>query len=117
MKAIFCLGAMDIHELREWTKESIMAEEEREEFWVTKELILSNHDFQDFSNDFFKDQPWISTESGGYTQFGEVRCIRVINGDTGQVVLVNSGGYRYPRYTGLMPTLELIDHCLERETV
>ncbi len=68
---------------------------------VTKEVTLTNDEFQQFASDLLQDQPWISPEDGGSNKKGGVRCIRVTNKETGERVLVNSEGYQYPRYTAL----------------
>lgn len=64
-------------------------------------MILKDEEFRDFAQDFLKDQPWITAEDGGMDQEGKIRCIRVVNIDTGEKVLINTEGYDYPRYTGL----------------
>jgi len=67
---------------------------------VIKEVVLNQFDFKIFCNNFFKDRPWISPEDGGKTIKG-VRCIRVINEQTDEKILVNNEGYSYPRYTAI----------------
>ena len=62
---------------------------------------FEDDEFQYFTNDFFNDQAWITKEDGGVNEQREVRCIRVINQDTGEKVLVNNEGYIYPRYTAI----------------
>lgn len=64
-------------------------------------MILKDVDFRDFAGDFLKDQDWITPEDGGRDQEGRVKCIRVVNIETRERVLVNTEGYDYPRYTGL----------------
>ena len=68
---------------------------------VTKEVELSDSEFQRFADDLLEDQPWIGKTDGGMTPAGEFRCIRVRNADSGDRILVNSEGYDYPRYTGI----------------
>ncbi|AEE92530.1 conserved protein of unknown function [Tepidanaerobacter acetatoxydans Re1] len=94
-KAFFGRKVADLEELKALTGEASSA------YQVTKEVLLSSKEFEQFASDFFQDQPWISPEDGGINEKREVRCIRVINKETGERVLVNSEGYNYPRYTAL----------------
>ncbi|QSX09550.1 hypothetical protein J0B03_05665 [Alkalibacter rhizosphaerae] len=68
---------------------------------VTKEIWMDNEEFKSFAQDFFEYQPWIEKSDGGSNEKGEIRCIRVINTETGQRVLVNSEGYGYCRYVAI----------------
>jgi len=47
-------------------------------------VILKDAEFKEFAQDFLKDQLWITAEDGGINQNGEVRCIRVVNIETGE---------------------------------
>jgi hypothetical protein len=101
MKALFGRKICDLEELRGLTHQSIKDGKKGQPYTITREVILKDKDFRDFANDFLKDQSWISPEDGGMNEEGEIRCIRVVNIDTGEKVLVNTEGYDYPRYTGL----------------
>jgi hypothetical protein len=68
---------------------------------VTKEVFLNNEEFNEFTQDLFKEQPWIERSDGGSNKKGETRCIRVINTETDERVLINSEGYDYCRYTAI----------------
>ena len=68
---------------------------------MIKEVLLESDEFHFFAEDFFNDQAWITKEDGGVNEQREIRCIRVINQDTGEKVLVNNEGYTYPRYTAI----------------
>jgi hypothetical protein len=68
---------------------------------VTREVELTNEEFTEFGNWLLKEQPWIAGEDGGTNNKGELRCIRVINKESGERVLVDSEGYNYPRYTAI----------------
>jgi len=94
-KAFFGRKVADLKELKALTGEASSA------YQVTKEVLLSSEEFEQFASDFFQDQPWICPEDGGVNESGEAKCIRVINKETGERVLVNSEGYNYPRYTAL----------------
>jgi hypothetical protein len=83
------------------TERAIAAGEIGETYTVTREVKLSGEEYGKFARDFFEDQPWIGLEDGGVNKKREIRCIRVINQETGEKVLVNSEGYTYPRYTAL----------------
>ena len=101
MKALFGRKISNLEELKELTERAIAAGEIGEAYTVTREVKLSGQEFDKFAGDFFEDQPWISPEDGGVNKNREIRCIRVINRETGERVLVNSEGYTYPRYTAL----------------
>ena len=101
MKALFGRKVCDLVELKEITHQAIKEGKKGQPYIITREVILKDADFRDFAQDFFKDQPWITIEDGGVSSEGEIRCIRVMNIDTGERVLVNTEGYGYPRYTGL----------------
>ena len=100
MKALFGRKVCDLVELKNSpTKPS--KRKERAAIHHHREVILKDAEFRDFAQDFLKDQPWITAEDGGMDQEGKIRCIRVVNIDTGEKVLINTEGYDYPRYTGL----------------
>ena len=101
MKAIFGRKVSNLAELKEITEGALKQGQRGESYCVTKEVLLEDNDFHSFANDFFNDQPWITKEDGGVNQEREVRCIRVINVNTGEKVLVNTEGYTYPRYTAI----------------
>ena len=65
------------------------------------DFVAKTDDFKAFAEDFFNEQPWIDKSDGGSNENGEIRCIRVINTDTGERVLINSEGYSWCRYTAL----------------
>ena len=101
MKALFGRKMVDIEELRDATRNAKKEGFIGSAYKVTKDVALSDNDFKEFTKDFLKDQPWIDTDDGGSNLSGEIRCIRVINLLTGEMVLVNSEGYNYPRYTAI----------------
>ncbi|NDL68599.1 hypothetical protein GXN74_12710 [Clostridiales bacterium F-3ap] len=101
MKALFGRKVRDLVELKELTHQAIKEGKKGQSYIITKEVILKDDEFRDFAQDFLKDQPWISHEDGGMDQDGKIRCIRVVNIDSGEKVLVNTENYDYPRYTGL----------------
>ncbi|MDG5789348.1 hypothetical protein QA612_17955 [Evansella sp. AB-P1] len=71
---------------------------EIEKYCVVKEVLLENDVFYHFSENLLEDQDWITDATCGWTVEGEFRCIRVINKETGERVLVNSNGTSYARY-------------------
>ena len=101
MKALFGRKVCDLVELKELTHQAIKEGQKGQPYTITREVILKDEEFRDFAQDFLKDQPWITAEDGGMDQEGKIRCIRVVNIDTGEKVLINTEGYDYPRYTGL----------------
>ncbi|MEC1719086.1 DUF6329 domain-containing protein [Schinkia azotoformans] len=101
MKALFGRKVSNLKELKEITEEAVRKGQQGQSYCVTKEVVLEDSEFHSFASDFFNDQPWITEEDGGVNENREVRCIRVINKDTGEKVLVNSEGYSYPRYTAI----------------
>ncbi len=102
MRALFGRKVCDLEELKGLTHQAIKDGRKGQPYIITREVILKDVDFRDFAEDFLKNQDWITPEDGGMDQEGRVRCIRVSNIDTGENVLVNTEGYDYPRYTGLM---------------
>ncbi|QGG47296.1 DUF6329 domain-containing protein [Heliorestis convoluta] len=111
MKAIFYRKISDLNELKKLTEATLKYAQKGQPYIVTTEVILNNEDFQAFASDFLADHPWITKETGGVTPQGEERCIRVINEQSGQTVLVNSEGHNYARYT----SLEIPDEQFERK--
>lgn len=101
MKALFGRKISNLVELKEITEEAMKQGQRGQTYIVTKEVELEDNDFHNFAKDFFNDQPWITEEDGGVNSNREACCIRVINKDTGEKVLVNSEGYSYPRYTAI----------------
>lgn len=100
-KALFGRKVSNLAELKEITESAIKQGQRGQTYTVTKEVELEDKDFHNFASDFFNDQPWITREDGGLNENREVRCIRVINKETGETVLVNNEGYSYPRYTAI----------------
>ena len=100
-KALFARKIADMEALKELTRTALEDGKTGSFYQVTKEVRLTGEEFQQFASDFLQDQPWITREDGGVNTKKEIRCIRVINKDTGERVLVNSEGYDYPRYTAL----------------
>ena len=101
MRAIFGRKVSDLAELKELTEQAVKSGQQGQKYIVTKEVVLEKEDFFHFANDFFNDQSWITKEDGGVNEQREVHCIRVINQDTGEKVLVNNEGYTYPRYSAI----------------
>ncbi|TYS69724.1 hypothetical protein FZC76_05670 [Sutcliffiella horikoshii] len=101
MKVLFGRKVSSLAELKEITEEAMKQGQRGQTYIVTKEVELEDRDFHNFASDFFNDQPWITREDGGVNTNREARCIRVINKETGETVLVNSEGYSYPRYTAI----------------
>ena len=96
MKALFGRKISDIDELIELTDLAINDGFSPENYVVTKEVILNDSKFKEFTADLLKDQPWITKDDGGPNENGELRCIRVINQSTGEKLLINSEGFDYP---------------------
>lgn len=101
MKAIFGRKICNLTELKELTEQAVMNGQQGQSYFVTKEVLLEEDDFHRFANDFFNDQAWITKEDGGVNAQREVRCIRVINQDTGEKLLINNEGYFYARYVAI----------------
>ena len=100
-RAFFGRKIADLEALKELTQTALSEGQIGSAYQVTKEVLLSSKEFEQFASNFFDDQPWISPKDGGINESGEDKCIRVINKETGERVLVNSEGYSYPRYTVL----------------
>lgn len=101
MRALFGRKINDLEELKELINRANKEGKKGQPYIITREVILKDVDFRDFAENFLKDQDWITPEDGGMDQEGKIKCIRVINIETGEKVLVNTEGYNYPRYTGL----------------
>lgn len=100
MKALFGRKLSGLGELKELTEQALREGKTGSTYTVAKEVSLSPEDFKAFSNDFFKDWPWLTKEDGGPSKEG-LRCTRVTNSETGEAILVNNEGFSYPRYTAL----------------
>ena len=97
MKVVFGRKVSNLDELKELI-DGINQNQRGQAYTVTKEVFLGDTEFKEFTSDFFNDQPWITKDDGGMNDKGDIRCIRVINQDTGEKVLVNNEGYDYARY-------------------
>jgi len=107
MKAIFGRKMASLEELKEATAKAKKDGLAGKPYEVTKEIALSDVDFQEFAKDLLNDQPWIDAADGGHNQNGEAKCIRVISLLTGERVLLNSEGYHYVRYAAYFPGEEV----------
>ena len=101
MKALFGRKFYSIKELKEATEEAKEDGVIGSDYTVVREVELGDIEFQNFTSNFLEDQPWIKKSDGGINEKGELRCIRVINKDTGEKILTNPEGYEYPRYTAI----------------
>ena len=101
MKALFGRKFYDLNELREATRRAKEDGVIGSDYIVTREVELSDLEFKKFTSDFLADQPWIKKTDGGTNEKGELRCIRVINKDTGEKILSSTEGYDYSRYTAI----------------
>lgn len=101
MKALFGRKVCCLKELEELTERALNEGRQGQPYTITREVFLKDAEFKDFAQDFLKDQPWITAEDGGINQNEEVRCIRVVNIETGEKILQNGEGYSYGRYVGL----------------
>ena len=101
MKAYFGRKMTDIDSLAAATRRAKEESRSGSAYVITKEVEMSDSEFQRFADDLLEDQPWIGKTDGGMTSAGEFWCIRVRNTDSGERILVNSEGYDYPRYTAI----------------
>lgn len=101
MRALFGRKIYNLEELKELIHQANKEGKKGQPYIITREVILKDVDFMDFADNFLKDQHWITPEDGGMDLEGRIKCIRVVNIETGEKVLVNTEGYDYPRYTGL----------------
>ena len=101
MESLFGRKVRNLVELKEITEKAMNRGQQGQRYIIVKEVELDYNAFRSFANDFFKDQPWITELDGGLNESGEIRCIRIVNKDTSDKVLVNSEGYNYPRYTAV----------------
>jgi hypothetical protein len=101
MKALFGRKFYNLKELREATEEAKEDGVIGSDYIVIQVVELSDLEFKKFTSDFLEDQPWIKKSDGGINEKGELRCIRVINKDTGEKILSNTEGYEFSRYTAI----------------
>ena len=101
MKALFGRKIYNINELKEATRKAKEENMKGSNYTVIREVELSDLDFNKFASDFLEYQPWIRKSDGGSNEKGELKCLRVINIETKEKILVNPEGYQYPRYTAI----------------
>ena len=100
MRVHFARKLNTIEELKDFTEKASGETRGGDPYTITKEISLSPEEFKAFSEDFFADQTWLTSEDGGPSKEG-LRCTRVSNSETGEAVLVNNEGFSYARYTAL----------------
>ena len=101
MKGIFVRKASDIDVVRDVTEELKSKGHDGTTYRVTREVELSDKEYKKLTNDLLQDQDFINEDEGGINDEGEVLCIRVINKESGERILIDPQGYEYPRYTAL----------------
>ena len=101
MRALFGRKITNLKELRELTELAKAEGAKGRKYTVTKEKHLNDAEFTAFAKNLLQDQDWIGSEDGGPDENGGNRCIRVINTETGEKVLVNNEGFSYARYTAI----------------
>lgn len=99
--ALFGRKVNNLKELKELTDEAKKDGLKGSAYIVAKDILLNNIEFKTFADNFFNNQPWISKEDGGADDEGRLVCIRVVNIETDEKVMVDSEGYTYPRYTAI----------------
>ena len=85
MKALFGRKFYNIQELQETTEEARKDGVIGSDYTIIREVELSDSEFKKFTSNFLEDQPWIKKSDGGTNEKGELRCLRVINIDTGEI--------------------------------
>ena len=99
MKAPFIRKASD---LKDWKNSYMLFKPKAQEFVVEKHIELSNAEFKDFQNDFFKAREFIKdNEDLMYCDNGTMHCIAIYCKDSEMAILVESEGYDYARYTSI----------------
>lgn len=101
MKAIFVRKASSLEVVKDVIEELKEKGYEGANYQVTREVELCNEDFRKLANDLLEDQAFIQKDEGGLNDEGEVLCIRVINKESGERILIDPQGYEYPRYTAI----------------
>ena len=101
MKAIFVRKATSLEVVKEVTEELKEKGYLGVEYQVTREVKLSDEDFRKLNIELLDDQDFIQKDEGGMNEVGEVLCIRVINKENGERILIDPQGYEYPRYTAI----------------
>lgn len=101
MKAIFVRKATSLEVVKEVTEELKEKGYEGAKYQVTREVELSNEDFRNLTSDLLDDQDLIQKDEGGINDEGDVLCIRVINKESGERILIDPQGYEYSRYTAI----------------
>jgi len=101
MKALFGRKFYNLKELRKATEKAKEDGVIGSDYTVIREVELSDLQFKKFTSNFLENQPWIKKSDGGTNENDELRCIRVINKDTGDKILTNPEGYTYSRYTAI----------------
>ncbi len=100
MKAIFVRKASDLEVVREVTEELKSKGHQGIGYRVTREVELSDKEYEKLANDLLQDQAFIN-EDEGLNDVGEVLCIRLINKESGERILIDPQGYEYSRYTAI----------------
>ena len=101
MKVIFVRKATSLEVVKQVTEELKEKGYEGAKYQVTREVELSDEDFRKLTSDLLEDQDLIQKDEGGMNDEGEVLCIRVINKESGERILIDPQGYEYPRYTAI----------------
>lgn len=92
MKAIFARKIATLEELKKITEVALREGISGQSVTVDEEVLLMDDVFQKFASDMLSDQTWISPKAN---------CIRVVNKETGEKVLLMPEGYEYGRYSSL----------------
>jgi len=101
MRALFGRKVSNLAELHDLTAQAMKRGQKGQPYTIIREVVLDDEVFRAFVADFLEDQPWIEKTDGGSNEAGELRCIRVINKETGEKVLTDTQGYDYCRYVAL----------------
>ena len=91
-KVLFARKIPTLEELKELTEQALREGKVGRIVTVDAEVTLTDHEFQNFGSDMLADQHWINPRAN---------CMRVVNKDTGEKVLISPEGYQYGRYTSL----------------
>ncbi len=92
VKALVGRKIPNLKELKEFTEGALKDGIVGTFYEVTSEVKLNNKEFKKFTDHFLNDYDWIDPTAD---------CIRVINEDTDEKIIVFPEGYQYARYTAL----------------
>ena len=108
-RVYFIRKAINLEELKTNTKWAIENKAQKETYSIRKTIFLDAGEFMTFTRNLTDDFDFLKENTTlcgpGIDEY--INCLAIKNNDTDEMILVNTEGYSYARFTALLPGSDL----------